>query len=270
MAQEESYILGTDPAELHRLGVQHQVWAAEAQQGWENAKFRTGHTILDLGCGPGFCSTELAYLVGSTGKVIAVDRSENYIKYLNELSAFHGLKIDARVSRFEDLNLPENSLDGVYTRWALGWVDKPQPVLDHLLQALKPGGKFVFQEYYDWSVHAIYPSKPAITHAINTSLRSFKELESELDIGKDLPQMLEDMEMKIVSTRLMPKLGRPDNTVWQWPRTYYETYFPKLVETGYLTQAELEQAFKELEEIEAMPGASICGPLMVEVIAEKL
>ena len=29
---EKQYILGTERAELHRLGLQHQVWSAEARE----------------------------------------------------------------------------------------------------------------------------------------------------------------------------------------------------------------------------------------------
>ena len=54
MQEENAYILGTDAQELHRLGVQHQVWSEEALHGWRLAQFRAGHTLLDLGSGPGF------------------------------------------------------------------------------------------------------------------------------------------------------------------------------------------------------------------------
>jgi len=33
----------------------------------------SGMTVLDLGCGPGFFSVEMAEMVGASGKVIAVD-----------------------------------------------------------------------------------------------------------------------------------------------------------------------------------------------------
>ena len=82
--ENNAYILGTDIEELQRLGLQHQVWASEAQQGWRNAGFSKGMTILDLGSGPGFCSRELAKIVGHSGKVIAVDKSEAYINYIEE------------------------------------------------------------------------------------------------------------------------------------------------------------------------------------------
>ena len=78
MSHKESnaYILGTELAELHRLGLQHQVWAEEACKGWDLAGFTDGQTLLDLGCGPGYCTTELAFIVGEKGKVYGVDKSK--------------------------------------------------------------------------------------------------------------------------------------------------------------------------------------------------
>jgi len=41
---------------------------------------KEGMTVLDLGCGPGFFSLELARLVGSSGQVIASDLQEAMLK----------------------------------------------------------------------------------------------------------------------------------------------------------------------------------------------
>ena len=49
VVHEARYVLGTEQAELYRLGLQHQVWSAEARRGWELGGFRAGHTLLDLG-----------------------------------------------------------------------------------------------------------------------------------------------------------------------------------------------------------------------------
>ncbi len=43
-----------------------------------------GMTVLDLGCGPGFFSLELARMVGKTGRVIASDVQEGMLQKLRE------------------------------------------------------------------------------------------------------------------------------------------------------------------------------------------
>ena len=141
--EKNAYILGTELEELNRLGLQHQVWASEAQRGWNNAGFSRGMQILDLGSGPGFCTRELAKIVGAEGKVIAVDKSEAYIHYIQEHNKLEKLNIETIHSSFDDLQLEAESLDGVYCRWALAWVPNPDEILAKILKALKPGGKIL-------------------------------------------------------------------------------------------------------------------------------
>ena len=135
--ERNAYILGTETAELHRLGLQHQVWASEAIKGWELAGFTAGHTLLDLGCGPGFCTTELAYITGEDGKVIGIDKSELYINFLNRVVQQFSLNIETQCTDFDTMQLHTNSLDGVYSRWAFAWIPNPQEIIAKLYKALK-------------------------------------------------------------------------------------------------------------------------------------
>ena len=269
MKEDNAYILGTDTEELHRLGVQHQVWAEEAQKGWRLAKFNAGQTLLDLGCGPGFCAEELAYITGSSGKVIGVDRSEVYIAQLKQVTGLHRLNIEAICADFDEMQLQPNSLDGMYCRWALAWLSNPKEILQKVYNALKPGGKMVIHEYYDWSTHQTEPRRPGLAKAIAAALKSFKDSEGEIDIGRELPRILGALGMKIDNLRLMSKLATPEQLTWQWPETFYKSYYPRLVAAGYLTEADLNNALGDLEELKHTPGATLCCPLMVEIIATK-
>ena len=269
MKEHKSYILGTDEQELFRLGIQHQVWAEEAQKGWRLAGFKAGQSLLDLGCGPGYCTTEMAFIAGEHGKVIGVDKSESYIEHLQKLAQQQNLPIEAITSDFEDLDLKPLSLDGMYCRWALAWLPRPINVLKKVYEALKPGGKMVIHEYYDWSLLQSEPRKENLAKGIAMALKSFKDSDAEIDIGRQLPQMLRELGMTVTSFRPMAKIGTPDNAVWSWPTTFFKSYFPRLVGQGYLTKIEVEHALKEVEDLEKIPGASICTCLMVEIIAEK-
>ena len=95
MGDSNAYILGTDQEELKRLELQHSIWSSESHVGWRAAGFKIGDSILDLGCGPGSCSVELAKIVGPDGRIISIDRSESFIRYLNALKTEQNLPIDA-------------------------------------------------------------------------------------------------------------------------------------------------------------------------------
>jgi ubiquinone/menaquinone biosynthesis C-methylase UbiE len=45
---------------------------------------KEGMTVLDMGCGPGFFSVEMAKLVGVSGRVIAVDLQEGMLQKLRD------------------------------------------------------------------------------------------------------------------------------------------------------------------------------------------
>ena len=128
---EQEYVLGTDDDELMRLGFQHQLWLAEAVRGWERAGFGPGDQLLDVGCGPGYVSFELARLVGSSGHVIAVDMSQRFIAYLREQISVRGTEnIKTMIGDVGQLELAEQSVDGAYARWVLCFVENPAAVVE--------------------------------------------------------------------------------------------------------------------------------------------
>ena len=269
MSEYNEYILGTDKEELSRLEIQHKVWLSEAKHGWNLAGFKSGQTILDLGCGPGYCTMELAKIVGPEGIVIGVDRSEGFINYLQNIQKSHQLSIEPCLTDFDDLTLEEESLDGMYSRWALAWTPNPKAILKNIQNALKPKGKMVIHEYYNFSTHQTHPEKPALKKAIGAALKSFNESDCEINIGSLIPGYVKELNMKMTHIRLMPKLATPGSMDWEWPKTWYQSYFPRLVEMGYLSTEDMNEAFADLEAIEQKPYTTLCCPMMVEVIAEK-
>ncbi|MDA0973256.1 MAG: methyltransferase domain-containing protein [Bacteroidetes bacterium] len=269
LSEENAYILGTEQNELYRLGLQHQVWATEAQEGWRRAGFTAGQFILDLGSGPGYCARELAFVCGNSGKVIAVDKSQSYLSFLEDSTQSLGLSIETQCADFDAMTLEEETLDGMYSRWALAWVPNPKEVLSKVKKALRPGGRMVLHEYYDWSTHQTEPPLEGLKEAISAALKSFKDTEGEIDIGRELPQIFDELGMEVISVRLMTKIGRPNDLVWQWPKSFYKSYFPRLMDMGYLNSAQVDEAFSDLAQLETMAGATLFGPTMVEVIVEK-
>ena len=64
-----------------------------------------------------------------------------------------GLNIDGHAVDFNQMQLEDNSLDGAYCRWAMAWISNPEEIIQKVYKALKPGGRFVFHEYFHWMTH---------------------------------------------------------------------------------------------------------------------
>src|SRR6476619_5638894 len=78
------YVLGTHDDEVQRLGIQHGVWRDRVLDAFRRAGIGTGQIVVDVGAGPGFVTADLAALVGSSGKVIALERAPHFLDTIRD------------------------------------------------------------------------------------------------------------------------------------------------------------------------------------------
>src|ERR1700757_1234518 len=88
---ERDYVLGTHEAQLERLGVQHRAWQPVVLDCWKRAGITAGSKVLDVGAGPGYATADLAEIVGPNGKVVAVERSTNFVNAIRDTIQTRGL-----------------------------------------------------------------------------------------------------------------------------------------------------------------------------------
>src|SRR4030095_11243466 len=80
MAADRDYLLGTHKEELARLGLQHRVWRPVALDCWQTAGTTVGKRVLGVGAGSRYAAMDLAEIVGPAGEVVALERSQNFIR----------------------------------------------------------------------------------------------------------------------------------------------------------------------------------------------
>src|SRR6266581_79421 len=84
MNKERDYVLGTHDEELARLGLQHRVWRPVVLDCWTKAGITVGSRVLDVGAGPGYAAVDLAEIVGPAGEVVAIERSNKFVRAMGE------------------------------------------------------------------------------------------------------------------------------------------------------------------------------------------
>jgi SAM-dependent methyltransferase len=268
--EEDEYILGTDAEELERLRFQSLVWVKELHELVERADLRAGARVLDLGCGPGLTTLELAQVVGPHGRVIACDRSERFLVTLRRECARLGLAhVEPRLAPVEELDLPDASLDAAYARWLFCWLPDPLPVLRRVARALRPGGLLLLQEYLDWGAMRLLPHAPAFARAVEACLASWKAGAATIDFASDVPALASRAGFTIEHLRPRARLGPVGSLEWRWLDQFFHVYLPKLVERGLLTARELD-AFRAEWATRTEEGASFAiTPTMADVVLRR-
>ncbi len=107
-----------------------------------------GDVVADVGCGNGFYTLRLAERVGAKGKVFAQDIQQGMHDQLAKRAEEAGIKnIELILGTETDPKLPEASIDWAMLVDVYHEFSKPEPMLEGLKKALKPGGKVALLEY---------------------------------------------------------------------------------------------------------------------------
>ncbi|MCP4219434.1 MAG: class I SAM-dependent methyltransferase [bacterium] len=110
---------------------------------------KEGDVIIDLGCGPGFFTTEMAKLAGAKGKVIAVDLQQEMLDMVNRKAA--SLKLSDRISLHKcesDRVGPavEEKADFILAYYMVHETPSQLDFLKEVRAMLKTGGRFLVVE----------------------------------------------------------------------------------------------------------------------------
>ena len=112
--------------------------------------------ILDIGCGPGSITADLAALVPE-GHVLGIDNGEEVIEKARVVAAERGLKnIDFQVADAHELDFPDHSFDVVHAHQVLLHIEGPSRALREWRRVVKPGGLIACREW-DCQSAAYYP-----------------------------------------------------------------------------------------------------------------
>lgn len=108
---------------------------------------REGMTVLEVGCGPGFFTIDLAKMVGEKGKVVAVDLQEGMLQKLRE--KIKGSDIEQRITLHkadEDRIGVSEKFDFVFLFYMVHEVLNKKAFFDELISLLKTDGQIYIVE----------------------------------------------------------------------------------------------------------------------------
>jgi trans-aconitate methyltransferase len=130
-----------DAEDYGRSSSAQQVWARELIA---KLRLQGSESVLDIGCGDGKVTAEIAALVPN-GRVVGIDSSPEMVRFAaGSFSSRppHNLLFLLRDAR--ELDFAEE-FDVVFSNATLHWVIDHEPVLRGIGRALRPGGRVILQ-----------------------------------------------------------------------------------------------------------------------------
>ena len=111
------------------------------------SEVREGDVVLDLGPGAGLDLLIAARKVGSSGRVIGVDMTEEMISKAKENIRAAGVKnVEVRKGLIENLPVESSSVDWVISNCVINLSPEKEKVFSEINRVLKPGGRMIVSD----------------------------------------------------------------------------------------------------------------------------
>jgi trans-aconitate 2-methyltransferase len=204
---------------------------SQAQQKWAreliaSLDLKGTEDILDLGCGDGKVTAEIADLVNN-GSIIGVDNSKQMIELAQEKypSNLHP-NLSFQVMDASELSF-ENCFDLAFSNAVLHWVKNHQPVIQGLYKSLKTGGKILLRMGGKGDAEGIISVMDEVRTS-NKWAQYFADFELPFTFMAvdDYHTLLNDAGFSIIRVQLIPKDMMHDgkSRLKGWIRTTWLPY----------------------------------------------
>lgn len=218
----------------------HRSRTAENSAAYLLPHLRTGMSVLDVGCGPGTITEDLARLV-APGQVTAIEPAA-------ETLAPAQASVKAPNVRFEtadvhDLPYPDETFDIVHVHQVLQHVHDPVRALREMRRVRTPDGVVAARDA-DYAAMTWYPEHPALEQWLSVYRRTARHNGGEPDAGRRLLSWARDAGFTdVTATASVWCYATPAERQWWsgiWADRVVESALAEhAVSHGYATRADL-------------------------------
>ena len=169
------------------LAAYHRAFAGELRGIVQNLPILEGQAVLDMACGDGAYGPWLAERVGRDGRIVAVDRSPEYLDVAREANP--GGIFEFVCASIDALPFPDDTFDLCWCAQSLYSLPDPVQALHHMLRVTKSGG-FVGVLESDTLHHVLLPWPIEVELAVRAAelvaLAEESEKPRKFYVGRDL------------------------------------------------------------------------------------
>ncbi|HVX19565.1 MAG TPA: methyltransferase domain-containing protein [Acidimicrobiales bacterium] len=209
------------------------------------ADLRPGQSLLDVGCGPGTITVDLARIV-APGRVTALEATEAALDLARAHAADLGCdNVDFAVGDVHALDFADATFDVVHAHQVLQHVADPARALREMRRVCRPGGVVAARDS-DYAAFAWFPEVPELDEWLDLYERAARANGGEPDAGRRLLSWAHQAGFRDVrATSSTWCWATPEDRAWwggMWAARITESAIAdQLVAAGWAAAADLER-----------------------------
>lgn len=223
----------------------HRRRTVENSAGYLLPQLRPGLSVLDVGCGPGTITVDIAARV-APGRVTAVETTREALDLARAEVRAHNLSnVSFAMSDVHALGFPDDAFDIVHAHQMLQHVGDPIQALREMRRVCTPGGMVAARDA-DYAGFVWFPQLPALDRWLSLYERAARVNGGEPDAGRRLLSWAQQAGFDDIT---------PSGSIWcfataesrdwwggMWAdRILHSALAHQLVDAGMATAAELEE-----------------------------
>lgn len=267
MADASHYVIRGGPQGRERLRVLGRVMHASTSALLDRLDVRGRLDCLDVGCGGGDVTLELARRVAPDGAVVGVDIDEHKLAIARAEAAQDGV---ANVT-FQNVDIRAMSgapsFDVVYARFLLTHLSDPAGAVSAFHRHLRPGGLLIVEDI-DFAGAFTYPASKAFERHRELYCATVVKRGGDPMIGPRLPSLLQDGGFEDVGAGIAQPIGLQGEAKLLNPLTM-EAIADAVLQDGLATRDEVDDLVRELYKFAANPATLAGMPRVVQTWGRK-
>jgi ubiquinone/menaquinone biosynthesis C-methylase UbiE len=235
------YVLGHSSSELRRLELQAIMARPITARLLQECGLDAGMRVLDIGTGVGDVAMLAAELVGSNGRVVAIDRNAEAIEHARARAEAAGFgQSDFRVASLEESSDLGN-FDLVVGRFVLLHQTDQVAFIRKDASYVRRGGCLGFIEPgYDVAAQVSAPTVPLYEQNFALGIDAFMSVGTRPNIGRHLVELFHKAGLAEPKLAHDVPTGGPNSQLAEWLSLGLRSLLPHLEKIGATTAATLD------------------------------
>lgn len=260
------YVLQRGAAGAERLRLLARTVARTTRQLFNEIGIQPGWQCLDVGCGIGEVTRDLARRAAPGGAAVGIEIDADFVHRAEQTARGEGVNATFRQGSAYEL-LEESRYDLGYARFVLSHLGEPHKALKELVRAVRPGGAVAIEDL-DFPGHFSHPECPALQRYVDIYEEAVRRMGGNPRLGRRLPQLFQEAGLVNVQVLVVTSAFHGGSEAHLTALTMRQIK-DAVVKAGIADAAEVEAIARELEAFINRPGTLLSITPIFQVWGRK-